>query len=134
MIHLMTSYVLLHSFIFNCILISDRMILLTLRYGLDPYPPALRVDVGWSPMFDWRHTTFLQLRTGAKCTVQMLLDSCQPVTSYILQERVRNNLTSSFQSTVFKALPWVLKMVPIVMDNTTQMQQTLLLIRPVLSI
>lgn len=59
--------------------------------------------------------------SGAKCTAQMFLDSCQPVA--YLQERVRNNLTSSFQSTVFEELPWALKTVPIVIDNTTQMQK-----------
>lgn len=40
--------------------------------------------------------------SGAKSTVQMFLDSCQPDT--YLQEKIRNNLTCSFQSTIFKGL------------------------------
>lgn len=64
--------------------------------------------------------------SGAKCTVQMFLDSCQPVT--YLQQRVRNNLTSSFQSAVFKGLSWVYKMVSVVIDSANQMQQARLLL------
>ncbi len=75
----------------------------------------------WS-MCDWRQTNFKQLWSQvSKCTVQMFLDSCQFVA--YLQERVRNNLTGSFQSSVFEGLPWAFKTVPIVKDNTTQMRQ-----------
>lgn len=51
---------------------------------------------------------------------------CWPVT--YLPGWVTNNLTSSFQSAFLKGLPWLLKMIPVVIGDTTRMPQACFLL------